>query len=310
MYAESLIAEPLMKCSRLMQRQQYTRMSLCFLCGTGEVNAFISSGMKFSGIVLKCSRQVDTQLHRDKCNWTVRTIQLCWNRSEQVKRFICPFHAQVQHNVYVVAGSRTHTHMHTSGECSWPLIMCLFGFFLLSLCVLITQSVCINYQVCAISLLASAICTEQSPIWAHYTHTAACMALWAHTDAATKYNLENCFCLFVLFSIFQNVPHQLMLAHAVADDEHTYTPIPPNTKRNEHRNRRAKILEAKFQVILFVFEITLYALWLIRVPGCYQLDNVTRTELKDGYDWNVWLSTLGACASWIFDHQTDNNVRL
>lgn len=97
------------------------------------------------------------------------TIQLCWNRFEQVKRFICPLHAQVQ-----PYSAHTNTHIHRS-QCERVLVTAdnvfiwvfssSFSFFM-----------CFNYSVSPYKL--SSLCdiivgernTKQNSIWSHYIY--------------------------------------------------------------------------------------------------------------------------------------------
>lgn len=97
--------------------------------------------------------------NRDKCNETLLPHDPIVLKCvfEQVKRFICPLHAQVQQY-----GTQTHSEhceqvLVTADNVFILIFFFSFRFFFLSLCVLITQSVSINYQVCVISLLANAI---------------------------------------------------------------------------------------------------------------------------------------------------------
>lgn len=105
---------------------------------------------------------------------------------------------------------RRHTQLNIVSECSWPLIMCLFVFFSSFFMCLITQSVRINYQVCVISLLASAI--QNNIQYDLITFTCSgCQCRCVHTmytvhnvNVSTKNNLEKNVVFSCLFlSIFR-----------------------------------------------------------------------------------------------------------
>lgn len=149
-----------------------------------------------------------------------RTIQLCWNVFRTSETFY----------LSIACASPTNTpHRRTvyiASKCSWPLIMCSFWyfFFLFSLCVLITQSVSINYQVCVISLLANAVQNKiQYDLITCTVQHRLCLCLCAHN--ANVFNWEQprnkvVYLCFFFFFYFENVPHQLRLVHAL----HEHTP--------------------------------------------------------------------------------------